>query len=443
MDTIAEGLGVIFTMTNLGAARFQMAYSLGFHMIFAALGIGMPMLMVIAEGLYLRTGKDGYRRLARTWAKATGILFAIGAVSGTALSFELGLLWPEFMRFAGSTLGSAFTMEGYAFFLEAIFLGLYLYGWERLSALGHWLTGVVVAVAGAMSGVLVLATVSWMQNPVGVETLMQNPEALDPFGALFGNPAWPVLTLHSTFSAYCATGFAVAGVYAWGALKGKMDDARRGALKIALAVGTVAALIMPLSGDLAAKDVARRQPAKLAAMEAHFETGSGVPLLVGGLPNPETQEVKFALKVPKGLSFLAFGDFDAEVKGLNEFPRDLWPNVVLTHIAFQIMVGAGTAMIAVGAWYWWAVYRRKGAHVGSRWLLWTLVVASPLGMIALETGWIVTEVGRQPWIIYGVMRTADAVTPAPGLVTTLSWFVALYALLAVVLVWLLNRLKHA
>jgi cytochrome bd ubiquinol oxidase subunit I len=430
-------------MTNLAAARFQMAYSLGFHMIFAALGIGMPLLMIIAEGLWLKTRQDRYRRLARTWAKATGILFAIGAVSGTALSFELGLLWPNFMRFAGSTLGTAFTLEGYAFFLEAIFLGLYLYGWERLSALGHWLTGLAVAFSGAMSGVLVLATVSWMQNPIGADVLRQNPEAMDAVGALFRNPAWPVMTVHSTFSAYAATAFAVAGVYAYSALKGKMDDARRSALAIALAVGTVAALAMPVTGDVAAKSVAQRQPVKLAAMEAQFETETGAPLRVGGLPNTERQEVKFALEIPGGLSFLAFGDMNAKVQGLAEFPKELWPNVPVVHIAFQIMVGAGTLMLLIAAIYWWMYYRKREAHSASRNLMRLLVIGGPLGMIALETGWIVSEVGRQPWIVYGVMKTADAVTPAPGLLTTLSGFVILYALLGLVLVWMLNRLKHA
>lgn len=430
-------------MTNLAAARFQMAYSLGFHMIFAALGIGMPLLMVIAEGLYHRTRQERYLRLARTWAKATGLLFAIGAVSGTALSFELGLLWPNFMQFTGSTLGTAFTLEGYAFFLEAIFLGLYLYGWERLSNLGHWLTGLVVAISGAMSGVLVLATISWMQNPVGVDVLQKNPEAMDAVGALLRNPAWPVMTIHSTLSAYAATTFAVAGVYAWSALKGRMDEARRAALAIALAVGTIAALVMPITGDVAAKSVAQRQPAKLAAMEAQFETETGAPLRIGGLPNPETQQVPFALEIPKGLSFLAYGDMGSTVKGLNEFPKDLWPNVRVVHIAFQIMVGAGMLMLLIAAVFWWRFYRQRSAFGANRSLMRLLVIGGPLGMIALETGWIVTEVGRQPWIVYGVMRTADAVTPAPGLLSTLSWFIALYAALGVVLVWMLNRLKHA
>lgn len=429
-------------MSNLDAARFQMAYSLGFHMLFAALGVGMPLLMFIAEGLWLKTGREPYRRLARTWAKATGILFAIGAVSGTGLSFELGLLWPAFMGFAGSTIGPAFTLEGYAFFLEAIFLGLYLYGWERLSPVAHWLSGLVVAVSGAASSVLVVATNAWMQNPVGADLLRTNPAAIDPVAVLFGNPAWGIMALHSTLACYVATGFAVAGVYAWGLLKGPDDGLRRSGLAIAMAVGFLGALAMPVTGHESAVVVASRQPAKLAAMEAQFTTEAGAPLRIGGLPDPETREVRFVLEIPRALSLLAFGDPDAVVPGLDQVPRADWPNVVVTHLAFQAMVGAGTALVLAGAWYWARVARRRGSPV-SRPLLWALVAASPLGFVALEAGWIVTEVGRQPWILFQVMRTSEAVTTAPGLQATLAGFVLLYAALAAVLVALLRRLKHA
>ncbi len=429
-------------MSNIDAARFQMAYSLAFHMIFAALGVGMPLMMVIAEGLWLRTGKQRYVNLAKTWAKATGILFAIGAVSGTGLSFELGLLWPPFMEFSGSTIGTAFTLEGFAFFMEAIFLGLYLYGWDRLSRMGHWLTGIPVAISGAASSAFVVATNAWMQNPLQPDILMTDPEAADPAAALFANPYWAIEALHSTLACYAATGFAVAGVYAWGALKGRRDPLRMAGLTIAMAVGTVAAVTMPITGHISAQMVAVVQPTKLAAMEAHFVTQRGAPLLIGGIPNPETREVPLAFEIPRGLSILAFNDPDAEVIGLDQFPREDWPNVPLTHISFQIMVGAGVAMLVFAVWYWWSLARRPARTPGNRWLMWALVAASPMGFLALEAGWIVTEVGRQPWIIYGVMRTADAVTPAPGLLQTLSGFVLLYSLLAVVLVLLLLRLKH-
>lgn len=427
-------------MDNLLAARIQMAMSLGFHMIFAALGVGMPVLMLIAEGLGLRTGRPHDFALARLWGKATGVLFAIGAVSGTALSFELGLLWPPFMELSGPAIGPAFTLEAFAFFLEAIFLGLYLYGWDRLSPLAHWLTGIPVALSGAASSVFVVATNAWMQNPVGVDVLISRPDAFDPLNALFTNPVWGIMALHSTLATYAATGFAVAAVYAWGIRRGARDALHRSALHIALVVAGVSAVLMPITGDVSAKVVARYQPVKLAAMEAQFETERGAPLRIGGLPDPGKQRVLYALEIPGALSWLAYGDTDAEVMGLDRVPRDRWPNVVLVHVAFQVMVIAGLAMLAVVLWYLFGWWRRRRAPLDNGLLLSALVAAGPLGFIALEAGWIVTEIGRQPWIIYGVMRTADAVTTVPGVPLTLAAFTALYLLLTVTLVWLLRRI---
>ena len=414
-----------------------MAYSLGFHMLFAALGVGLPLLMLIAEGLWLKTHEERYLQLAKTWAKATGVLFAIGAVSGTALAFELGLLWPPFMGLAGSTIGPAFALEGYAFFLEAIFLGLYLYGWDRLSPRAHWLTAPVVALSGATSSVLVVAADAWMQNPTGVDLLQSNPGALDAAAAIFRNPAWPVMALHSTLACYAATAFAVGGIYACGALRGRNGAVHRSALNIALAVGLVAAAAMPVTGHISAVSVAERQPVKLAALESQFTSGRGAPLRIGGLPDPRRGVVRFDLEIPKGLSLLAYLNPNAEVAGLDRVPRSDWPNVVVTHIAFQLMVGSGFLMVGVALWYW---LRHRHTPAG-RALLWALVVASPLGFLALEAGWIVTEVGRQPWIIYQVMRTSAAVTPAPGLLYTLAGFVALYAVLGVLLLTLLRRIR--
>lgn len=430
-------------MSNLDAARFQMAYSLAFHMFFAALGVGMPLLMFIAEGLWLRRREEHYLSLAKTWAKATGVLFAIGAVSGTGLSFEMGLLWPGFMQFAGSTIGPAFTLEGYAFFTEAIFLGLYLYGWERLSPVAHWLSGLVVAISGAMSSVMVVATNAWMQNPVGADLLKADPNAVDPIASLFRNQAWGIMALHSTLATYVATGFAVAGIYAWGALKGRVDPLRRSALAISLLVGGLAAATMPVTGHVSAQDIAERQPMKLAAAEAQFETETGAPLRIGGIPDMENLTVPLAIEIPGGLSFLAYNDFGAEVQGLDQIPREEWPNVPLVHISFQLMVISGFAMLGVAGLAGYIYIRRRERFMEHRWLMWLLLFSSPLGFLALQTGWIVTEVGRQPWIIYGVMRTTEAVTPAPGLKVAMFGFVALYTVLAVVLVWLLRRLKHA
>ncbi|MDB4894307.1 MAG: cytochrome ubiquinol oxidase subunit [Firmicutes bacterium] len=429
-------------INNISAARFQMGYSLGFHMIFAALGVGMPALMLIAEALWLRSRKPEYQKLAQTWAKATGLLFAIGAVSGTALSFELGLLWPRFMAFAGGTIGPAFTLEGYAFFTEAIFLGLYLYGWERLSGPAHWFSGLVVALSGAASSILVVAADAWMQTPVGVQDLISRPQTFNAARALFTNEAWWIMSIHSTLACYAATAFAAAGVYAWGAVvRGRKDDLRMRALAICMAVGVISAVAMPITGHESAISVARRQPNKLASMESLFRTQRGAPLLVGGIPDPAHQRVLFGIEIPKGLSFLATFNPNAEVQGLDRVPRDEWPNLYVTHFSFQAMVGAGMITMLVAIWYWIAARRRNGTK-DNRLLQWALVVCSPLGFVSLEAGWIVTEVGRQPWIIYRVMRTAAAVTPAQGIGGSVTGFIVLYTLLGVALVWMLNRIKH-
>jgi cytochrome d ubiquinol oxidase subunit I len=423
-------------MDVLTAARLQMEVSLGFHMIFAALGIGMPLLMLIAEWRWLRTGQPHFKALARKWAKATALTFAVGAVSGTALSFELGLLWPRFMALAGGVVGPAFALEGYAFFIEAIFLGLYLYGWERLSPRAHWWAGVPIAVSGLASGILVVAANAWMQAPAAFEAADGRLLAVDPLG-VFATPAWFHLALHSSLSCYIATGFAVAGVYALGMLRGRRDAYHRAGLDIALIVGGVAALLQPLSGDLSARRIAEYQPAKLAAMEAHYETSSHVPLLIGGIPDGEGG-VKWALRIPSGLSLLVGHDPATVVTGLNDFPEDERPPVGLTHVAFQIMVACGFAMAALALWFGWR--RRRGPIDDARLLLRALVLAAPLGYIALEAGWIVTEVGRQPWIIYQVMRTADGVTPVQEVPYTFFGFSLLYLALGTALAWLLLRL---
>jgi cytochrome d ubiquinol oxidase subunit I len=427
-------------MDALDAARAQMALSLGFHMVFAAAGIGLPALMLMAEGMWLRTGQAHYRDLAHKWAKATGLLFAIGAVSGTALSFELGLLWPRFMERAGSIVGPAFALEGFAFFIEAIFLGLYLYGWERLSPWTHWLCGVPVAVSGLLSGILVVAVNAWMQAPVGFELDSAGRFAnIDPL-ATFRSPLWVSMSIHSSLACYIAVGFAVAGIYAMGLLRGRRDAHHRSGLTLAMTLATVTALLQPISGDLSARRAARHQPAKLAAMEALFETRAGAPLLIGGIPDADSGTVRFGVEIPYGLSLLATHDPHAVIKGLNDFPPDQRPNVLWVHLSFQVMVGAGFVLIALGLWFWWVRWRRP--ELEGRWFLIALAVGAPLGFIALEAGWLVTELGRQPWTIYGIMRTADAVTPAANVPLSFFVFTVLYFGLAAVLIVLLLRLAR-
>ena len=424
-------------MSDLLAARSQMAMSLAFHIIFAVVGIGMPVLMVVAERRWQKSGDRIYLELARRWAKGTAILFAVGAVSGTVLSFELGLLWPSFMEAAGPIIGMPFSLEGFAFFTEAIFLGIYLYGWNRISPRAHLWAGILVAVSGAASGVFVVIANAWMNAPTGFELVNGRIANVDPIAGMLNPMAFPQ-TLHMTLAAYAATGFAVAGIHAGLLLLDQENSFHRRALSVALLVGAPAAVLQPISGDLSAKAVARFQPAKLAAMEGHFETGPRAPLLVGGWPDMERAETRYAIRIPGGLSFLAFGDFDAEVKGLEDFPRDEWPNVPIVHIAFQIMVALGTYLALVSLWAAWVAWRRRDVS-GDRRLLLAVALAAPMGFIAIEAGWTVTEVGRQPWVIYGVMRTADAVTPMPGLIYPFAGFTLLYCFLGVIVAWLLYR----
>ena len=441
-------------MSDLLAARSQMAMSLAFHIVFAALGIALPALMCVAEWRAIRTGDAGYRALAQRWAKGTAILFAVGAVSGTVLSFELGLLWPEFMARAGAIIGIPFALEGFAFFTEAIFLGIYLYGWNRISPRAHLAAGLVVAASGALSGIFVVMVNAWMNAPVGFR-LAADGTLLDvnPLRGM-ASPAAFAQTLHMTLAAYAATGMAVAGVHA--AMlrrRSTREDAvafafHRRALAAALLVGAPAALLQPLSGHLSASVVARVQPTKLAAMEGQWTTMRGAPLRIGGWPDERGERTRFALEVPYGLSLLAFDDPHALVRGLDAVPRADRPPVLVTHLAFQAMVALGSLLAAAAAWGLWALWRsararrRDGAEhplSDRRWLLVALGICAPLGFVAIEAGWVVTEVGRQPWVVQGVLRTADAVTPMPGLVVTFVAFTLLYLFLAAVVAWLLWR----
>jgi len=424
-------------MSDLLAARSQMAMSLAFHIIFAVVGIGMPVLMVIAERRWQKTGDAIYLELAKRWAKGTAILFAVGAVSGTVLSFELGLLWPTFMEFAGPIIGMPFSLEGFAFFTEAIFLGVYLYGWDRISPRAHIWSGIAVAVSGAASGIFVVIANAWMNSPTGFDLVGGRVVNVDPIAGMM-NPMAFQQTLHMTLASYTATGFAVAGIHAFLLLFDPHNAFHRRAMSVALLVGVPAALLQPISGDISARSVARYQPAKLAAMEAHFETAAGVPLLIGGWPDMDAREARYALKIPYGLSLLAFHDPNAVVKGLNEFPREDWPNVPIVHTAFQIMVALGTYLALLSLWIGWLALRRRDL-TSNRLLLRAVTVSAPMGFIAIEAGWIVTEVGRQPWIVYGVLRTADAVTPMPGLVVPFLLFTLLYCFLGAMVAWLLYR----
>jgi len=426
-------------LSNLLAARSQMAVSLAFHIVFAAIGVGLPALMLLSHGLWLRTGRDVYLRLTKAWSKGLAIFFAVGAVSGTVLSFELGLLFPRFMEVAGPLVGMPFSLEGFAFFTEAIFLGIYLYGWDRVPRGAHFASAVVVALSGAASALFVLSVNGWMNAPQGyVPGDPGSAPVIDPVAAML-NPFWIANTVHMLLAAYMATAFGAATLHAWRLLSDPTSEMHRTALRLAVGMGAVAALLQPLSGDVTGRMVAELQPAKLAAMEAHFETGPCAPLRIGGIPDVEARTVRWSLDVPCGLSLLVARDPQAVVTGLEDIPRDEWPPVTIVHVAFQVMVGIGSFLALLGLWGGWRMLRRRPLWE-PRWYLWALVAAGPLAFLAIQAGWTVTEVGRQPWVIYGVLRTADAVTPMPGLVVPFTTFTLLYVFLAGVVTALMRRI---
>jgi cytochrome bd ubiquinol oxidase subunit I len=424
-------------MDDFIAARSQMALSLGFHIIFSCIGMVMPFFMAVSHYKWLKTNDEVYKNLTKAWSKGVAIFFATGAVSGTMLSFELGLLWPKFMDHAGPIFGMPFSLEGTAFFIEAIALGFFLYGWNKLNKWFHWFTGMVVGVSGLASGILVVAANAWMNSPAGFDFVNGQYLNIDPIRAMF-NKAWFSQALHMCLAAFTATGFAVAGVHALMILRDRNKEFHLKAFKIAAIFACIGALLQPLSGDISAKDVAKRQPAKLAAMEALYKTEKPAPLLIGGIVNEKDKTVKGAIEIPGALSFLAHGDFSAEVKGLDQIPENEHPPVAITHYAFQIMVGIGTLLLLVSLTYFFTLFKKKPLSE-KRWLLKLFVVAIPLGYIALEAGWVVTEVGRQPWIIYGIMRTKDAVTPMPGIAYSFYIFSGIYISLSLIVTFLLYR----
>lgn len=430
----------LLAISNLEAGRIQMAVSLGFHIVFASLGIGLPVLLLYAEYRANRTGDAVWMALAKRWAKGFGILFAVGAVSGTVLSFSLGLFWPGLMGRWGSVIGLPFALEAFAFFFEAIFLGIYLYGWDRLSQWAHWWSGMPVAISGAASGWFVITANAWMQTPEGFVLEGDTLVDVDPIGAML-NASTPVMTTHMLIAAYMATGLGVAAVYAVGMLRGRRDAYHRRGLAVGLVLGLALAPVQIVVGDWAARHVADTQPVKLAALEGQWETQANAPLRIGGIPIPSREETVFAIEIPGGLSWLAHGNTGAVVEGLKEVPPADRPNTVLVHLAFQAMVAVGFGLLALGAWAGIARLRRKRLPDG-RWFLRAVVVAGPAAFGAIEAGWIVTEVGRQPWIVQDVMRTAEAITTRPGIGWHLAGTIAVYALLGVTCSWLLLRLAR-
>ena len=424
-------------MVTLLAARSQMGMSLAFHIIFAVIGVSLPLMMTIAEWRWRRTSDPAYLLLAKRWAKGTTILFGIGAISGTVLSFELGLLWPRFMQYAGPVIGMPFSLEGFAFFTEAIFLGIYLYGWNRVPGWLHLFAGVIVSLSGLLSAIFVTLVNGWMNTPTGFRIVNGQFADIHPLAAML-NPAGIPEAIHMVLAAYTAAGFATAGIHSWLLLRRGQNRFDELAIGIALAVGGCAVLAQSISGDALARMVAHYQPMKLASLEGQFRTETGAPLRIGGLPLPEQRVTKYAIEIPDGLSLLAFHNPHARILGLDQESETDWPNVRMVHICFQIMVGCGSLLslfALLSAWFAW----RKRPLSRQPTFLKTAVLVSPLGFIALEAGWMVTELGRQPWVIYHLMRTKDAVTTTPNIAVTFLGMTLIYCVLGVIVVWLLSK----
>ncbi len=424
---------------NLLAARNQMAISLGFHIILAALGIGFPLITLIAHWRGLRTGDHHYLELARRWAKTMAVLFAVGAVSGTILSFEMGILWPGLMGPFGDVIGLPFTLEGVSFFLEAIFIGIYLYGWKRMPARLHFLSLFPIVAAGVAGSFFILTVNSWMNAPAGFSIVAGEVVDVDPWAAMF-NAATPVQYLHMLMAAYMVSGFLVAGVYAWGWMAGRRDRHHALGFTIPFLVAAIASPVQILIGDVAARRLIEAQPAKFAAMELIPHGGTNVPLTVGGLLIDG--EVVGAIEIPGLASFLGTRSFDGELPGLDQIPPDETPPVNIVHVAFQVMVGLGTALLLLAVWFgivWW---RRKSLP-DSIWFWRFASVAGAAAVVAMEAGWVTTEVGRQPWVVWQLVRTADAVTAADGVVWSLTAIVVVYVGLGAGTITALRRMSAA
>ena len=420
-------------------ARQMQALSFAVHIPLVCFGIAFPAMVLFAEGLWLRTGDPAYKALAKRWSKVMLILFAVGVVTGTILSFELGLLWPRFMEEWGEVFGLAFALEGFSFFLEAIFIAIYVYGWDRLSSRAHMLTGVPIMIAGITGSTFVISVNGWMNDPQGFSMdAAGNLTDVRPFEALFGGHLWHEL-VHMYLAGFLVAGFLTAGVYAFARLRGRNDRYHRAGLVIPLAFVALAAPAQIVVGDWAARTVAEDQPTKLAAFEGLDETTEGAGLTVGGFY--ADGRVWGGIEIPKLLSVLAFHDPEAEVQGLDAFPEEDRPPVAVVRNSFQVMVAIGTFLAAVGAWFLFQRWRH-GRLPASPWFLRAVVAAGPLALVALIAGWVTTEVGRQPWVVYELMRTEEAVTGAEGVPVGYATLVLVYLGLGAVVLYLLRRLAR-
>jgi len=420
-------------------ARVQMGASLGFHIIFACFGIAFPAVVLIAHWIGIRRGDQVALVLAQRWSKVAAVIFAVGAVSGTVLSYELGLLWPGLMGRYGAAFGIPFAIEGVWFFVEAIFTAIYLYGWRRLSPWVHWWSGTPMVVAGLLGALSVVSANSWMNQPSGFTLQDGRIASVDPWAVIF-NRATPYETPHMVLAAYMVVGFVVAGVYAVGLLRGRRDRYHRLGFLIPFGVGAVCAPIQVIIGDILARAVANQQPIKFAAMELVDNTQRGTTEWLGGIY--WNGEVYFGIGIPYLDSILVGFSPNTEVSGWNSVAPEFRPPLTnLIHLSFNGMIAIGMGLMVLGAWQAW-VWKFRREVLTTRWFLIPAALAGFASIAAMELGWIVTEVGRQPWVVYGLLLTEDAVTTAGGVPVTLAATVVIYGVLSVTSIavpWLMGR----
>jgi cytochrome bd ubiquinol oxidase subunit I len=437
VEQVTGELGENAAPDALEARRMQ-ALSLAVHIPLVCFGIAFPAMFMFVHGLYLRTGAPHYKALAKRWSKVALILFAVGVVTGTILSFEFGLLWPDFMATFGEVFGLAFGLEGVSFFVEAIFIAIYVYGWDRLPPRTHFLTGIPVVISGVAGSFNVIAVNGWMNNPQGFDVVDGRVVDPQPWTALLNDNVWHEI-VHMYLAGYIVAGFIVAGVYAHAHLRGRRDAYHRTGLVVALSFAALAAPAQVIVGDWAGRQVAESQPVKLAAMEGLPTTTEGAPFTIGGWYDADTNELNGGIEIPKLLSLLATHRPNGTVEGLDTVPPDDRPPVNVVRYAFFTMVSIGTGLALLGALFVVTLWRKRRLP-RSRWFYRALMVSGPLALVALICGWITTEVGRQPWIVYEVMRVSDAVTGNDGLEVGFAALVLVYLGLGGAVVWLLRRL---
>jgi cytochrome bd ubiquinol oxidase subunit I len=435
-----DPLPLAASASNLLAAREQMAFTLAFHIVLSCLGVALPAIVLVANYIGLKKGDEAAIELAKRWSKAMAVTFAVGAVTGTVLSFEFGLLWPQFMNRFGAAFGVAFAIEGIFFFLEAIFLAIYIYGWKRLGGWAHFWSGVPMFVTGIGGAFSVVAANSWMNQPQGF-TLDAAGKVTDvePLKVLI-NPATGYEVPHMILAAYMVVGFLVASIYAVGMLRGRRDRLHRLGLLIPLTIGLIATPIQLFVGDTAARAVADHQPAKFAGMECIQESGGHQTEYVGGVCTSDG--VKAAIPIPDLDSLLVGFNPDTNVTGLKDIPAGERPPAnTFLHLSFDLMVGIGTALLALGAWFAFVWWKRRDIP-RTPWFLRAVALSGIAAIVALWCGWIVTEVGRQPWIVQGYMRTSEAVTDAKGIWFSFGLVLLLYAALGTAAILVLRSMSR-